>query len=951
LTRPEDANLPIWLRGVPLPPAPADLQPDAAASSLLPSIPTATDSSGLPSWLRDLGGDEPAETSAAPIAGTEPVAEAEDLPDWLRNLGEAQPAAPPVAREPEPPVAPAAPRTPGFTSWLTGDAPASPPATSSSKEELPAWLRESAASNEPETPEELPNWLQDLEPKPVVPPAEQTMVSPPSWAQTPVDEPVPDWLRTPEPPAANPSPEPPTAEPVPDWLRTPAAADPAEIVESTEVADDDIPAWLRSMPTSGLDAATSDTDKPADELDLGLSPFSLGEPPETGSASAWLGASASQLIKGSTDDQGGPAWLRAESQDDDSSDVPGWLRDPAAAEPVSETPVPPAASPQSTGATDADVPGWLRDMSSAPATEPQQPGWMSGAESESSPSSGTSDWPGNTPATPAEDIPAWLRAEEPATPAVPAAPAEDVPAWLRDPVPAQPALPAEQDVPNWLRAEPQQAEAIPADPSRNQADLPAWMLDSEPAAPAVPASGELPEWLQQQTIVSGLATGDALPPWLRDDEGEPLPTGMAPGDAGLPAWLRGSDESLAIPADNSPSQPEITSRSTQSTSSTSTSDSDLLGGADLPAWLRRDTEKPRDTNPADARSLDWLSRLGSIEDEVAPSEVVAAPRLTLPVRATRSPAQLEALALLRTMAASPLPGATPMPAAAPPNALKRIGFDRVVSFVLLMALILALITPGLDNLLGTPQATPQAQALFEQISALGSDDVVLLGYEWDAQRLSELQPLEHAVIGQLIAQKTKVILLSTDPQGALLQFDLRDQLDAGGYQVGAVDYLLLGYRAGGEIALRQFAQDVPTALRSDFRGQDPNIGTKTVVSQGNLNTLDDFAMILVVADEPSDVQGWMEQIKPFTTTPIGFLVPAAVEPFSQPYFRQQGVFYLAGTQDALAYEQQRGGDSATQTAIRAGQLRLTTLVFAGLLAVGMVGMLIYMALLRRRGAA
>jgi hypothetical protein len=513
-------------------------------------------------------------------------------------------------------------------------------------------------------------------------------------------------------------------------------------------------------------------------------------------------------------------------------------------------------------------------------------------------------------------------------------PAEDVPSWLGESAPEVPGARPPEDLPDWLRDT--AAQAAPAE------QRPAWPVESAPApAPEAPP--------------------DALPPWLRDESGEPLPTAVAPGDTNLPAWLRGSDAgepaqaappaapngSAAPPAapvnldwfgdEHAPAAPQTPS--------------ELLGGADLPAWLRRETEKPRDTNPTDARALDWLSRLGGYDDDVPAVAVEAAPRLTLPVTPPRSAAQLEALALLRRMAAEPIPTAAPAAEPIPANPLKRLGFERGVSLLLLILVAVGLIVPGLSESLAGPASAPGAAELFEQAGALTENDIVLIGYEWDAQRISELRPLEQAVLDELIARKVGVVLVSTDPQGTMLQFDLSDKLRANDYQVGGTDYVLLGYRPGGEIGLRQLAQDLRGALSNDFFGRDATVGELVRASDPPLNSVNDFAMVLVFADEPSDVQAWMEQVRPATSKPMAFLVPASVEPFAQPYFRTANTYHLGGIQGALAYQQLTGGSMGASASRQAGQLRLATLIFAALLAGGVVIGVAREAAARRRSPA
>jgi hypothetical protein len=500
-------------------------------------------------------------------------------------------------------------------------------------------------------------------------------------------------------------------------------------------------------------------------------------------------------------------------------------------------------------------------------------------------------------------------------------------------------------MPDWLRAASEQP-AIEAEPGQAEPISPA-----EPAAPA-------------------LEGGDNLPPWLRDEQGAPLPAAGAPGDTNLPTWLRGIDHSSQPPAPEAPretppapaplsldwfdeddqvSAAEPAAPPAASAASGAAS-SELLGGADLPAWLRRETEAPREAAPTDVRSLDWLSRLGPYEDEAAvATPLESMPRLSLPQPPQLSASQMQAVALLERLAAEPIPASSPLEQPADRPILQRIGIERILYLLLLVALLLALLTPGVSEQLQAPPPLAGAAALSEQIATLGPNDVVLLGYEWDAQRISELRPLERAVIDQLAAQKVKFVLVSTDPQGTMLQFDERDRLRAAGYQEGGADYVLLGYRPGNEFALRRLATNFGDALRSDFQGHDATIGTLATdpgTGQVRLTQLNDFAMVVVLADEPNNVQAWMEQIRPVFQKPMVFLVPASVQPLAQPYFRQPNVFSVAGTAGALGYEQAQGSPSpATSPAL--GELRLSTLIVCALLLAGTLISLVYRLMARR----
>jgi hypothetical protein len=196
------------------------------------------------------------------------------------------------------------------------------------------------------------------------------------------------------------------------------------------------------------------------------------------------------------------------------------------------------------------------------------------------------------------------------------------------------------------------------------------------------------------------------------------------------------------------------------------------------------------------------------------------------------------------------------------------------------------------------------------------------------------------VIDQLIQQRVKLVLMSTDPQGTMLLYDLRDKLISQGYNGGGVDYVLLGYRPGGELALRGLAQNLPATLAFDFQSQDlSQSGIVTGLTTGTnqtLDSVDDFSMVLVLGDDSVDVQGWMEQVHPTSQdVPFAFLLPAEATPIIQPYLQLRDVYHLSGERGALAYQAVRtGGSVSEQLAIAVGRQRLSLLVFVGLLLVG-----------------
>lgn len=938
---------------------------------------------GIPDWLRDISPDEVARDigEVKPAASTPPVSPEVESSDWM-VAGAASVAD--TARQRRDELSDA----PGVPDWLraispdevardiaSSETPASPPPSTGT--ELPDWLRPEeptgTTAQQPAAPDEpgIANWLQDIAPDQM---ARDSTEAEERSARAPTEG--LDWLQSESAGGGD--------ELIPDWLRSEAFA-PPESPSSPDVPGD-VPSWLSAPTTEEPPAAPADTSgwfeaeeetaTPAGAPAEGMPDWlrSVDEPPpalegeETEASGAGEAGMAGAV----------PDWLR-------SFDEPPPMPDAGSPEPVApaDSELPPwlasdMSTNRSSGAAAAeDLPDWLRgdvpDMADEPPArmpdvveKEDLPSWLTadsdvGASGAALPADADqADWwsleaPGLsdvTPAPPAEDeaVPDWLRDEAP--PSAEAASAEAMPDWLRSETsPAPEAASDDADIPDWLRgsAEPVTPAPVPVPippAPADERDLPPWIVDDHDDSLGPSGSaGALPAWLQGDDAaieVPRIPPPASVPPPAPPAPEMPPVTPVTPeADQALPSWLqeeRPPEEGpawleeppvAAAPVLDKPRPPQDESSS-------------FLGGADLPGWLRSSVSEPR-VKSEDSRKVDWLSNLGAGEEEgeLATVAAAAAP-VTLPRPTfTRSPARIEAAALLQTLTLRPFPEAAPVLVPVPPARWRRIGVERVLYLLLALALLVGLFVPTVTSFLGSADPTaPAAVDLAGIVGGFSQDDVVLMAYEWDAQRISELRPLEQALTRHLIEQRVNFMVLSTDPQGTLLSFDLRDALQAGGYQGKGIDYLLMGYRPGGELALRTLVQPGFFQSVTTFSGDDAS--QSWLITNSGLKTIGDIALIVVMADQPQDVQGWIEQVhSQVPDVPMAFLLPFETAPVVQPYLRYPNVYQLVGRQGALDYEVARTGTTNVGAAIQAsGQQHFAALVFVALVLIGGIASLL-----------
>ena len=720
-----------------------------------------------------------------------------------------------------------------------------------------------------------------------------------------------------------------------------------------------------------MQPATSSVATPAPPADSSDQTFATRRP-ATGDLPAWL-----------RDFDTEPPIIDISDEDlaatDTTNYVPAWLRESA-----TNAAVPPAAAAHTrlVPNDDADVPAWLQPQATASAPTPAPtsaaddiPEWLRIADEQAIVAP--------TPtAPPADDPPPWLtQSDSPVPPLVledlaieATAGNSDVPDWLRDidqeaqatvqATTGTPTAPPTDDLPAWLKADaPSQQPNQPsnAEPAVSDNGLPAWLREDSPAAPQatlrlddVPPAPEadIPAWLREDSPAAPQATLrlDDVPPapeadipaWLRDTGQSPQPTvrldqatSRSGGDTVTPSWL----------LDDEPTAP----------STTETADDSMFGSVDLPAWLRQsvgnEPAAPELVTPPE--SPDWLRTLGGTQPAPATDDqpqTIRRSDIALPPTIARSPERIAAVEMLRELVMQPIPLAAPVPEQVSAKWWQKIGVERIVAVLLLGAILLGLLLPNLPFNTAPNALNTKAVDLHTYIESLSPDSRVMIAYEADLQRSAELAPLEEAVVDHIVAKDVPTVLLTTDVQGALVKNQRIARIEANNpdYNIGT-HYLDLRYQAGGTAVLRSFAQNARAAIRNELVAQDPNnnvdlIGIMSKVSSANqfdsaiINTMDDFDLLVLVADEQTDVQDWVEQVwAQYPALPVAIITTNETAPLIQPFIQVRGDFYplvgLAGAQSYNALQGTTTNSVAPINALSISGIMLTALIVVG----GLIG--------------
>lgn len=220
-------------------------------------------------------------------------------------------------------------------------------------------------------------------------------------------------------------------------------------------------------------------------------------------------------------------------------------------------------------------------------------------------------------------------------------------------------------------------------------------------------------------------------------------------------------------------------------------------------------------------------------------------------------------------------------------------------FYLLMALAIAIPT---ISPLGIPVAvTPPVQKTYDFVQSLEPGSKVVIGFDYEPGDEIELSPQAKALFAQFAQKHIKVVAIASYPVGPMFADECFKILKDAGYEYG-VDYVNLGYYAGGEPTLAAFAKNPLSIYSKDFYGND----AASLPLMQEIKSMKDFSMAMTLNDGPTGGTGtheWVRQSTMAYGTPFIIGCTGVLAANNMPYLdsgQVKGV--LSGLRAAAEYE-------------------------------------------------
>jgi ribosomal protein L40E len=231
------------------------------------------------------------------------------------------------------------------------------------------------------------------------------------------------------------------------------------------------------------------------------------------------------------------------------------------------------------------------------------------------------------------------------------------------------------------------------------------------------------------------------------------------------------------------------------------------------------------------------------------------------------------------------------PQPVPPR--KTIRSEYLLRWGIFLVLLLVLLWPALTGVRSAPFPIYQEEAaeLNRLVNQLPEKAPVLIGFDYDPGLSAEVEAAAATVVDHLMLRGAYLTLVSTSPTGPLLAERFMQVIQAEHDYASGVNYVNLGYIPGGPVGLLNFVESPQRSLPYTLEGVPAweTAGQEGLPPLQGVAVIEDFAMILVLADDPDTARAWVEQLEVRlgglqTLTSLVMVTSAQVEPVILPYY-------------------------------------------------------------------
>ncbi len=221
--------------------------------------------------------------------------------------------------------------------------------------------------------------------------------------------------------------------------------------------------------------------------------------------------------------------------------------------------------------------------------------------------------------------------------------------------------------------------------------------------------------------------------------------------------------------------------------------------------------------------------------------------------------------------------------------------NRVIRILVLISIVVPLVNPVAVPM----RVTPGPQKLYDFIEQMQPGQVVLMDLYMSASYRANLYPMIEAGFTHLVSKGCKVIFTATAVEGPMFAEEVIQKVAEPAGLVYGIDYVHLGYRAGGEASVAEFLRNFHETFQTDYRGNP--IGELELM-QG-VHSAVDLSLVLMTSTGGYAGGGWVRQLVQPYGVPLAVNVTGNMAPSHYTYTDSgQIMAMVADTKGGAEYE-------------------------------------------------
>ncbi len=266
--------------------------------------------------------------------------------------------------------------------------------------------------------------------------------------------------------------------------------------------------------------------------------------------------------------------------------------------------------------------------------------------------------------------------------------------------------------------------------------------------------------------------------------------------------------------------------------------------------------------------------------------------------------------------------------------------DRRIIFTLIFV---AVVWPLLQPMRLPIDVSPPVQTLYDAVEAIPPGSIVMLGADYSPDTMPELQPMVDTFIRHAFERDLRIVVACLWPASPPLVETAMGPLAEEYGKTYGIDYVNLGYMAGGIVTLLGMGASIPNTYPSDYGGTP--VGEIPLMQE--VENFDDIAFVMEVSAGTPGTREWVQQVQGRYRVALGSGTTAVGAPNFYPYVQSgQLTGLLGGLKGAAEYETLIGHPGDATKGMDA-----QSVVHALVVAFILLGNVVYLLSLRSKRAA